>query len=61
MTSVLITVLQFGCQVASTGYSNIDSNFANLLQGIILFAVLMADFTSNYKLVWRSRSKEVSK
>ena len=61
VTSVLITVLQFGCQVASTGYSNIDSNFANLLQGIILFAVLMADFTSNYKLVWRSRSKEVSK
>ena len=61
VTSVLITVLQFGCQVASTGYSNIDSNFANLLQGIILFAVLMADFTSNYKLVWRSRGKEVSK
>lgn len=61
VTSVLITVLQYGCQVASASYSNIDSNFANLLQGIILFAVLMADFTSRYQLVWRNKRQEVSK
>ncbi len=61
VTSVLITVLQYGCQVASASYSNIDSNFANLLQGIILFAVLMADFTTRYQLVWRSKRQEVSK
>ena len=55
VTSVLITVLQYGCQVASASYSNIDSNFAKLLQGVILFAILMADFTSRYRIVWRSR------
>lgn len=60
VTSVLITVLQYGCQVASASYSNIDSNFANLLQGIILFAVLMADFTSRYRLVWRSKRQEAA-
>ena len=60
VTSVLITVLQYGCQVASTTYPNIDSNFANLLQGMILFAVLTADFTARYSLVWRGANKEVS-
>lgn len=56
-TSLLITVLKYGCQAASTSYSNIDSNFASLLQGIILFAVLCADFAGRYKLVFRGKGE----
>lgn len=60
VTSLLITVLQFGCQSASTTYSAIDANFADLIQGIILFAVLAADFFTRFRLVWRTRApKEV--
>ncbi len=59
ITSVLITILQFGCQAASTAYSTIDANFADLLQGIILFVVLAADFFIRFKIVFRS--KEVAK
>ena len=51
LASLLITVLQFGCQTASTTYSSIDANFANLLQGVILFLVLAADFFTRFKLV----------
>lgn len=62
VTSLLITVLQFGCQNASTAYSSIDANFADLIQGIILFAVLAADFFTRFQLVGRAKaSKEVSK
>jgi len=56
--SLLITVLQFGCQSASTTYPSIDANFANLLQGVILFAVLAADFFTRFRLV--RASKEVA-
>jgi len=58
VTSLLITVLKYGCQAASTSYSNIDSNFASLLQGVILFAVLAADFVGRYKLVFRGKGEE---
>ena len=57
--SLLITVLQFGCQAASTAYPSIDANFANLLQGVILFIVLAADFFTRFKLVPRSRKEAV--
>ncbi len=62
ITSVLITVLQYGCQAASTTFPSIDANFANLLQGVILFIVLAADFFIRFKIVIRSRDsqKEVS-
>ncbi len=59
VASLLITVLQFGCQTASTTYPSIDANFANLLQGVILFIVLAADFFIRFKLV-RTR-KEAAK
>ena len=49
--SLLITVLQFGCQAASATYPSIDANFANLLQGVILFIVLAADFFTRFRLV----------
>ena len=55
LTSLLITVLQFGCQAASTSYPTIDANFADLLQGIILFVVLAADFFIQFKIVFRGK------
>jgi len=62
VTSLLITVLQFGCQNASTTYSTIDANFADLIQGIILFAVLAADFFTRFQLVrGEKQPREVSK
>ncbi len=59
VTSILISVLRFGCQAASTSFATIDSNFADLLQGIILFAVLAADFMIRFRIVIRRRDKEV--
>lgn len=56
VVSILITVLQYGCQVANAEFAAIDSNFANLLQGIILFSVLVADFLIRFKVV-RSKAK----
>ena len=58
ITSLLITVLRFGCQNASTTYAAIDGNFADLLQGLILFCVLAADFFTRFKLVRRAKNKE---
>ena len=57
--SLLITVLQFGCQTASTNYPSIDANFAKLLQGVILFIVLAADFFTRFKLVRRAGKEAV--
>ena len=59
LASLLITVLRFGCQAASATYPSIDANFASLLQGVILFIVLAADFFTRFKLV-RTR-KEAGK
>lgn len=58
VVSLLITVLQHGCTVASASYATVDANFADLLQGMILFAVLTADFFTRFKLV-RSNKQEV--
>ena len=60
VAALLITVLQFGCQTASATYPAIDANFANLLQGVILFLVLAADFFTRFKLVRRT-GKEAAK
>ncbi len=49
--SLLISVLQYGCQAASASYSQIDHNFADLMQGIFLFSILAADFFANFRLV----------
>lgn len=53
VTTLLISVLQYGCQAAATQYPAIDSNFADLLQGIILFSVLAADFAATFKIARR--------
>ncbi|MBR1797326.1 MAG: ABC transporter permease [Clostridiales bacterium] len=57
IVSLLISVLQYGCQAASASYSQIDHNFADLMQGIFLFAILAADFAVNFKVV-RTGSKK---
>ncbi|MCR4688037.1 MAG: ABC transporter permease [Saccharofermentans sp.] len=57
ITSLLISVLQYGCQAAATQYPSIDSNFADLLQGIILFSVLAADFAATFKIVKKEGPK----
>ena len=56
VVSILITVLQYGCQVANAEFAAIDTNFANLLQGIILFSVLVADFLIRFKII-RNKAK----
>ena len=60
VVSLLITVLQFGCQTASATYPSIDANFADLLQGVILFTVLAADLFTRFRIVVRGR-KEAGK
>ena len=57
VTSILISILQYGCQAAATQYPAIDSNYADLLQGIILFSVLVADFAANFKIVKKEEAK----
>ncbi len=61
ITSVLITILQYGCQVANAEFAAIDSNFANLLQGIILFSVLVADFLIRFKIARTKREEKEEK
>ena len=58
VTSLLISVLRVGCQTAATNFPVIDSNFADLLQGIILFTVLMADFLTRFKIVFRKNTEK---
>ena len=50
ITSILICVLRFGCGQASVQFGTIDSRFADVLQGMILFAVLLADFLLRFKI-----------
>ncbi|MBR3081646.1 MAG: ABC transporter permease [Clostridiales bacterium] len=57
VTSVLIAILQFGCKTAATKYPSIDSNFADLMQGIILFSVLTADFAATFTIKKKEDAK----
>ncbi|MGN0578267.1 MAG: hypothetical protein ACI4J4_06575, partial [Ruminiclostridium sp.] len=58
IVSCLIGVLQKGTSVAESAFS-ISSAASEILQAIILFAVLAADFFIRYKLVFRGSEKEV--
>ena len=51
LVSALICVLQYGSTVAAATFSQVDSSFANMLQGAILFLVLAADFYTRFKIV----------
>ncbi len=54
VTSILIGILQKGSAVAESTFS-IPSATSSILQGVILFTVLAADFFTRYKLVFASR------
>ena len=49
--SALICVLHYGSTVAAATFSQVDSSFANMLQGVILFLVLAADFYTRFRIV----------
>ena len=51
IVSMLICVLQHGSTVAAVSFSQVDSSFANMLQGVILFLVLVADFFVRFRIV----------
>lgn len=58
VNSILISVLQFGCQNAASDFAGINSTYADLLQGMILFLILAADFFVRFKIVVRKRSRD---
>ena len=51
IVSALICVLHYGSTVAAATFSQVDSSFANMLQGAILFLVLTADFYTRFRVV----------
>ena len=51
LVSALISMLHFGSTVAAATFSQVDSSFANMLQGFILFLVLAADFMIRFRIV----------
>ena len=51
VVSALINILHFGSSIAATTFKQVDSSFANMLQGFILFLVLAADFMIRFKFV----------
>ncbi len=51
LVSALICVLHYGSTVAAATFSQVDSSFANMLQGVILFLVLAADFYTRFRIV----------
>lgn len=51
VVSALISMLHYGSTVAAATFSQVDSSFANMLQGVILFLVLAADFFTRFRVV----------
>jgi len=51
VVSALIGVLHYGSTVAAATFSQVDSSFANMLQGFILFLVLAADFMIRFRIL----------
>ena len=51
VVSALITVLHYGSSVAAATFKQVDSSFANMLQGFILFLILAADFLIRFRIV----------
>ena len=57
VVSALITLLHQGSTIASVRFAEVNSSFANMLQGFLLFLVLAADFMIRFKLV-RTKKEE---
>ena len=55
VVSALICVLQVGSVAAAATFSQVDSSFADMLQGIILFLILGADFFTRFKIVIKKK------
>lgn len=53
--SALISILHYGSTVAAATFSQVDSSFANMLQGAILFMVLAADFFIRFRVVFNRK------
>ena len=51
VVSALISVLHFGSTQAATAFKQVDSSFADMLQGVILFLVLTAEFFIRFQIV----------
>jgi len=51
VVSALISMLHYGSTVAAATFSQVDSSFANMLQGAILFLILTADFFIRFRIV----------
>ena len=51
LVSALISMLRYGSTIAAATFSRVDSSFANMLQGAILFLVLAADFYTRFRVV----------
>ncbi len=51
LVSALIGVLQYGSTAAAATFAQVDSSFADMLQGAILFLVLAADFFTRFRVV----------
>ena len=58
IVSALISMLHYGSDVAAATFSRVDSSFANMLQGAILFLVLAADFFIRFKVVFQKGGKQ---
>ena len=51
VVAALISMLQHGSTIAAATFAKVDASFADMLQGVILFLVLAADFFIRFKLV----------
>ena len=51
LVSALISLLHHGSVIAAATFKQVDSSFANMLQGFILFLVLAADFMIRFRMV----------
>ena len=60
VVSALICVLHYGSNVAAATFSQVDSSFANMLQGVILFLVLAADFCTRFRVVRNVKGGKVN-
>lgn len=58
VVSALIGVLQYGSTAAAATFAAVDSSFADMLQGVILFLVLAADFFTRFRVVIAKKEVE---
>ena len=59
VVSALICMLHYGSTVAAATFAQVDSSFANMLQGAILFLVLAADFCTRFRVVSAKKGGKV--